>query len=555
MKFHSYILILLHVLLFACATPGAPIGGPKDETPPKNLKTLPENFTTNFTSKKIAFYFNELVALKDMNSQLIVSPPLIHRPDIKDNGKVVNVIIKDTLLPNTTYNFDFGDAITDNNEGNILKNFSYTFSTGNHIDTLTICGKVLDALSLEPKKKVTVLLHDSLQSVFDKRNIRAIARTDDEGNFCLSNLNSEARYVIALEDANKDNKYDTIQDAIGFFPEKSAPKFLIAPVYPDSCSSEDSTMILDSITLLNDYHPITILTFKQKLVQAVVTSEFVHPYKIALGFRNEMKNKPSIECIQPSIPKDSLYLLWTSNTEVKISLPKDTVVAKNAVLIVNYGNRNDTLKIANTKANTALDKLKIEAKFGNTLPYFEKFTMTTSRPIREIAKDKIRYFVNDSTTVPLDFTVIDAENIILNYPFDSIKQHKILIPDSCFFDIYGFTNDTVKINFSIANKESFAKVLFNFESEYAFQNAVLQLLNDKFVVLDEYEFAALPDTFLLENIKAASYRFRIFIDSNHDGLWSPGNIITSEMPEQIFLLPKTMKLEKGWEYEEDWKLE
>ncbi|MDR2511154.1 MAG: Ig-like domain-containing protein, partial [Bacteroidales bacterium] len=430
MKFCCYILVLLHALLFACATPGAPIGGPKDETPPKHLKTLPENFTTNFTGNRISFYFNELIALKDMNNQLIVSPPLVHRPDIKDNGKVVNVIIKDTLLPNTTYNFDFGDAITDNNEGNVLKKFSYTFSTGSYIDTLTICGKVLDALTLEPKKQITVLLHDTLQSVFNKQNIRAIARTDNEGNFCLSNLNNEARYVIALGDANKDNKYDTIQDTIGFFPEKSVPKFLYLPVYPDSCSSEDSTRILDSITLLNDYHPVTILTFKQKLVQTVVKSEFVHPYKIALGFRNEMKDKPSIECIQPNISRDSLYLRWISKSEVEISLPKDTAVVKNAVLLVNYGNRNDTLRVANTKVTAALDKLKVEAKFGTSLPYFEKFTITTSRPIREILKDKIRYFVNDTTTVPLNFTLIDAANIVIDYPFDSIKQHKILVPDS-----------------------------------------------------------------------------------------------------------------------------
>jgi hypothetical protein len=150
---------------------------------------------------------------------------------------------------------------------------------------------------------------------------------------------------------------------------------------------------------------------------------------------------------------------------------------------------------------------------------------------------------------------VDAANIIIDYPFDNMQQHRVLIPDSCFFDIYGFTNDTVKINFSIANKENFAKVLFNFQCEYDLQNIVLQLLNDKFAVLDEYRFAVLPNTFLLENIKPASYKFRIYIDSNNDGFWSPGNIITSEMPEQIFLLPKTMKLEKGWEYEEDWKLE
>jgi hypothetical protein len=555
MKFLRIIVIALHVLFFACATPGAPIGGPKDETPPKNLKTLPENFTTNFTGNKISFYFDELVALKDVNGQLIVSPPLAHRPDIKDNGKIVTVIIKDTLLENTSYNFDFGDAITDNNEGNILKNFSYTFSTGSYIDTLTICGKVLDALTLEPKKKITVMLHDSLQSVFDKRNIRAIARTDDEGNFCLSNLNSETRYVIALEDANKDNKYDTIQDAIGFLPEKSTPKFLISPVYPDSCSIEDSTRILDSITLLNDYKAIKILTFKQKLVQSVVKSEFVDKYKIVLGFRNEFSDKPAIEFVQPNIPQDSLYIVWVSNNEAEIYLPSDTAAIKNVVMLVNYDNINDTLRIANTKASIDLDKLKIGTVFGSSLPYFEKFVIKASRPIRKIEQDKILYFIDDTTTVPLDFTFVDAAHIVFDYDFDSTKQNKILILDSCFYDNYGFTNDTVRINFSIANKESFAKILFNFKCEYALQNVVFQVLDEKFVVLDEYKFNSLQDTFILENIKPASYRFRIFVDSNNDGLWSPGNIITSEMPEQIFIFPKVMKLEKSWAYEEEWVLE
>src|SRR5436190_7190242 len=120
---------VLSLFIISCANQVAPQGGAKDVKPPKVLKAIPENFSTGFDSKKIQITFDEYVQLKDLNSQLIVSPPLSRQPVTKIRQKTLTIELSDTLHPNTTYTMNFGNAILDNNEGNPLEDFQYVFST------------------------------------------------------------------------------------------------------------------------------------------------------------------------------------------------------------------------------------------------------------------------------------------------------------------------------------------------------------------------------------------------------------------------------------------
>jgi len=166
-RFLHYFLILglFFITIFSCARRGSPSGGPVDETAPVLVITKPAHKSTFFDKKEIRIFFDEYIVLSDLSNQLIISPPLKTSPKITPipigtASKSLKIKILDTLRPNTTYTFNFGNAVRDNNEGNILEDFKYIFSTGKYIDSLKSTGSVVSALNGDLKKNVSVLLYE-----------------------------------------------------------------------------------------------------------------------------------------------------------------------------------------------------------------------------------------------------------------------------------------------------------------------------------------------------------------------------------------------------------
>ena len=155
-KAQGWCLLLLALLLCSCARMGRPDGGWYDETPPYVVGAVPKDGGTQVSARKIRILFNEFIKLENASEKVVVSPPQMEQPGIKALGKRIDVEIKDSLKPNTTYTVDFSDAISDNNEGNPLGNYTYSFSTGERIDTLQVSGYVLQADNLEPVKGILV---------------------------------------------------------------------------------------------------------------------------------------------------------------------------------------------------------------------------------------------------------------------------------------------------------------------------------------------------------------------------------------------------------------
>ncbi|HTB32071.1 MAG TPA: Ig-like domain-containing protein, partial [Bacteroidia bacterium] len=207
------------VLLFSqCAIVVRPTGGPKDTTPPKVLGYLPANKSTHFNLKKIRITFDEYIQLKELNKQLIVSPPLKYPLQTILKGKTLEITLKDTLKDNSTYTFNFGNAIIDNNEGNVLKNFQYVISTGDHIDSLSVSGHVQDAFTHDPIKAGYVMLYSDLSdSAVYKKLPAYIALTDDQGNYRIENLSPGTYRTIAISKAQGgDYIYHPYTEGIGF---------------------------------------------------------------------------------------------------------------------------------------------------------------------------------------------------------------------------------------------------------------------------------------------------------------------------------------------------
>lgn len=163
-KIISHGLVLLLALLVAsCARMGRPDGGWYDETPPSVIGATPGDGSVNAKAKKINIFFDEFIKLENASEKVVVSPPQLEQPEIKATGKRISVELKDSLKDNTTYTVDFSDAISDNNEGNPLGNYTYSFSTGEEIDTLEVSGYVVQAENLEPVKGILVGLYAEWQ--------------------------------------------------------------------------------------------------------------------------------------------------------------------------------------------------------------------------------------------------------------------------------------------------------------------------------------------------------------------------------------------------------
>lgn len=216
--------LAMMLTLWGCASIGSPSGGPRDEDPPRFLKANPAPGSVNVDPSDISIEFNELINVKDAFEKVVLSPPGTSVPRVTTRGRRVIVNITDTLLPNTTYTIDFGDAIEDNNEANKIQSFAYTFSTGPTLDSLRISGMVLGAEDLEPQQGVFVGAYISREdSAFLKIPFHRLSRTDEYGRFVLRGLQDTTYRLFALKDLDNDKHFANPEEDIAWYGEPIRP--------------------------------------------------------------------------------------------------------------------------------------------------------------------------------------------------------------------------------------------------------------------------------------------------------------------------------------------
>ena len=230
------------LLFYACANIATPTGGLYDVDPPKVVKATPDFNSLNNSNTKIEILFDENIKIEKPMDKVIIAPPQQKFPIIKAQGKKAIVELEDELLPNTTYTIDFTDAIVDNNEGNTLENFSYSFSTGDHIDTLAISGTVLKAENLEPAQGIYVGVHSNLNdTAFTNLPFERISRTDSRGKFTIKGIAEGEYKIYALNDLNRSYSYDNPQEEIAFLDSIFIPS--------SEPAVRNDTVFLDSLTI------------------------------------------------------------------------------------------------------------------------------------------------------------------------------------------------------------------------------------------------------------------------------------------------------------------
>lgn len=524
-------LISVFFLVLACANRGTPSGGEKDILPPTIMRSIPENFTTNFKGNEIRIYFDEYIKIKDLQKQLIISPPMDPEPVITPLGspsKYIKIIINDTLDANTTYAFNFGQSIVDNNEENPYPYYKYVFSTGDYIDSLSVKGTIFDAEKRIPDTFVTVMLYDIdstfTDSIIYKKKPKYITNTlDSVTTFSIDNIKSGDYLLVALKDENRNFTYQQKSDKIGFYDQR--------------------------ITVPSD-SSYNIRLFKEALDFRVERPKQVAGQKIAFGYEGNgdamtidmlEKNPEDFESrLTKDVKTDTLYYWY----KPKLELDSTLFVVRNKLTV-------DTLK--HRFRDLPKDSLTITKASSRNSGFDDDFMIEGTIPFVKFQESKVNIMDIDSLDVP--FTT-EYDSLKNRYTFKFEKKesqsYKLQLLPEALTDFFGTVNDTLNYNLATKAFDQYSNVRVTLtNAEYPI---ILQLVDDKGLVKYE-KFAIEPRLFDFRNINAGIYYLRVITDTNGNQKWDSGNYLQKQQPERISYYPELVDARAGWELIQEFILE
>ncbi|GGG38803.1 Ig-like domain-containing domain [Bizionia arctica] len=522
--YKSLFLILFCFLLANCANKGRPNGGDKDIAPPVIVKSVPENFSTNFKETEIRITFNEYIKIKNLQKQLIVSPPMDPAPEIMPQSsasKYITIKIKDTLEANTTYAFNFGNSIVDNSEGNPYPYYRYVFSTGSYIDSLSVKGHIMDATLQKPDEYVSVMLYEMDSTYTDstiyKKQPKYLTNTlDSTTTFSIDNIKAGKYMLVALKDENQDSKYQQRSDKIGFLKTPiSVPK--------------------DTL--------YTIKLFKEAADPKIVSPRLISGEKIAFGFEGDYE-KMKIRILSDTIMEFRHRVTKDAKTDSLNYWYKPRFTETDSLLFnvtnINYS-QDFTVKISEQKRDTLI----IKASPSSTIGFEEDFKISGNIPFDKIETKRISIRDKDSTEVKFN-TKLDTLNNALSLIFDKTESNKYkieVLPDA-FTDFFENKNDTLNYNVSTRTFADFGNVRVNLKNvNYP---VIVQLTDAKGIVVVE-KYSDKPEPIDFKYVKPDKYYLRVVHDTNKNKLFDSGNFLKKEQPEKISYFPEQVEVRANWD--------
>lgn len=527
-----FAVVVLSAFFFSCANVGYPSGGEVDKTAPKATAFEPTNETKNFTSNNIVIHFDEYIQLKDVDNQVLISPPFEHKAEIVAKGKYVSIKIKDTLLPNTTYLFQFKNAIVDNNEGNALPSLDYVFSTGDHLDSLSVKGKVVDGLTLKPDENIAVLLYSEFtDSAIAKSHPVYMTKTDKNGVFKFKYLKQGLYKIIALKDDDRSLTYNNASEKMAFSTDTILPAYII-----DSVDTADSGLILH--TFLPEVGEQRITDSKMtKSGKAIITTLYPLVNAAITSPENELITVLNKSC-------DTLEV-WTTK-------PTDSLT----LMIKDPSGIDDTLKLRYFKKKGRQGKenfYKTNAKA--TVPYFDSIKMTFTNPIDSVMDNGKIVCVQTKTDTFYTSLILDQARLhaLVALKLQPDSSYTMLIPKGKIVDIYGTPNDSITLKTKANTPNDYGAITIKLVPATDTVQYIIQLLTEKDEVIAEKIYTGNALTFL--NITAGKYKIRAILDVNANGQWDTGNYWQHLQPEEVYYFSKTLELRNNWEIEETFDIE
>lgn len=599
------------MLGWSCAKVGSPSGGSSDKTPPRIIKSTPVNYQKNFEGDRFQMTFDEFVTIKDLNNELIISPPLKERPVSKLRGKTFILEINNELRDSITYTFNFGNAIVDFTEGNPLANLEFVVTTGDELDTLCLTGELTDAQTLKPyEEPVLVMLYENLNDSAPLQEIPLyIGRTDKTGKFSINNIKTGTYKIFALKDANRNMIFDLPDESIAFidssfvfdpaktdFSENIVIDTSLIAEFVDSTIFSDSLMtefVIDSISgdtimipreIKYALHVNLFMFTEETKIQYITTKERPEKAKVVICFNRPQFDTVSITplnfeempgaILKEASPFKDTIVYWITDTTIA---NMDTLLFKVEYAVLDSQNllttTADTINLRTKekktppvsrrqrKEETATPEkvylnLQLNISRNGTMNLNSPVVINIEKPVKNYTFDSISLFKTvDSVEHKIDYRhTVDSftkRKFFLHTEWEEQSSYRLFILPGAFTDIYGVSNDTLDIPFTTQSFEFYGKIILQTGKDSI--PYIIQLLSDKDVLIRE-KWIDQAETIIFDFLPPGSYKLKAILDKNRSGKWDTGNYLKKIQPEQIFFHPEKLDLRSNWDMEITWEI-
>ncbi len=568
-------LILICCLIASCAKVNTPSGGPKDVTPPEVVGSKPVNGATFYKENKFEVTFNEYVTLQNINEKLIVSPPMRNRPLASLKGKSVVIEYEDELRDNTTYTFNFQDAVRDLNEGNVYENLRFVFSTGPVIDSLSVTGNLFNAYSLNKPESALVMLYSNLEDTAFRKSIPDyISMVDQTGYFRIDNVHEGTYNLFGLKETDNSKNFNMLEEEIAFLDE---------PL---------------TVTSLKNYLPLEEDTIKVVVEPGKKAPEKPAPtgeYKMFL-FKHEKKSyyltssdrnvpyhmiytlsrPPGAHSFDLTIPGADESSFFTErskeNDTLRVWLTDSTLYSQPQIsTVVSYPytdttdiviHQTDTIEMRYTAprssrvARAQKTPFTVQTNLTNLMRPGQKIFFKTSTPLKIPDTSQIKFYEleKDTTTlIPYHFAP-DSSNscrVNLDVKLEPGKNYLYIADSASFGNIYGEYADSTGLRFSVREESSYGSLILNIKG-YSGKRIIELLDNNENVIREQVMESDGKTEFLL--LDKGKYKLRVIYDINGDGKWTTGDLAEKRQPEPVSFYPQELEIKEDWIVDQDWDI-
>ena len=587
--------------MLSCASIGRLEGGPYDETPPVFVKSNPAPGTLNYNRKRVSIEFDEYIKLDKPGEKVVISPPQRQQPEVKTNGKRVIVTLEDTLKPSTTYTIDFADAIQDNNEGNPLQGFTFTFSTGDRLDTMAVAGTVLNAADLEPVKGILVGLHSNLaDSAFTTLPLERVGRTDSRGNFSIRGVAPGRYRIYALQDADQDYFFSQPSEVIAFSDS------IIIPAQEQRLRQD--TFWIDSLTIdtitereYTYYLPddIMLRSFKEThYSQRFIKAERAVPHKFTLYFSAAADTLPTLtgldfdarDAFEMEFPtgRTDTLVYWIRDSLV---YRQDTLTASITYLYTDTLNQlvpaTDTLRLVSREKYKSREQKRFEQEqeeskkkrrkgrdkdedkpkteflepeevyVPSSMDVYDYITLTFPEPLASYADSALHLRLKVDTLwedVPFEFDR-DSANLRrynLYADWQPGESYEFRADSLAFRGLYGLQTDAIKKEFKVKKLEAYSTVYFNLTGLPDSVPAFVELLDSRDAVARSTDVVDGKADFYY--LPPGKYGARVVLDANGNGRWDTGDYQRKLQPETVYYYPQVVEFKANFEVLQNWNV-
>ena len=589
---------LITPMLYSCAKMGAPDGGWYDETPPRVIGATPAEKSTHIDKRNIRINFNEFVKIDNPTQNVVVSPPQLEVPEIKGEGKSINVKLIDKLQPNTTYTIDFSNAISDNNEGNPLGNFTYSFSTGNHIDTLEVAGYVVQAADLEPVKGILVGLYADLSdTAFKTKPMLRVSRTDSRGHFIIRGVAPGKYRVYALQDADGNYSFNQRSEMLAFNHDIIEPSFRpdvrqdtlwrdslhiesIAQVsythfLPDNICLRAFNEIVTDRHLLKSERPepnhftlyytygdsvlpnIRGLNFNTK--DAFVVESSAHKDTVTYWLRDTaLVNQDTLKMVVTQNITDSTGVLRQQEDTLTLlaKVPYAKRLKDKQKAFDEWKKKQDKLKKRGEPYETTMpeEPLKLEITPSGDMDPDQNISIVAKEPLKDVDTNHVRLFSHPSGDSlwykePYELKRISNEEFQVKAAWKPGTEYSFEADSTAFETIYGTMSGKLKQGLKVRGEDAYASLIMTISGMQG-RHIIAQLLDGQSKIVKQ----SFTDNGQAEfyYLKPGKYFMRIIVDANNNKKWDTGNYDTNLQPEEVYYHPDEIECKAKWDLTLTW---